>query len=166
MEKIKENDIYRFSYSLEYKDKAKHFDPYHCFDGQLVAKKDKETGEITLVDTYWSFGGNDSRYAKPKEWREKGTLTFFLNLDEVEKAEEWERMYYNEKDFYNLSYQHGCYKKFAKRKGAKRDKGVMLDSLQEALKKAKYDADYAIRRVEEYSTKIAQVQNGDTTIYI
>ena len=43
------NDVYSFQYNdAEVK---KRFEPYHCFDEQLIVKK--RNGKLILKDTYW-----------------------------------------------------------------------------------------------------------------
>jgi len=54
LKQIKEFDVFDFRYKPEIEEDM--FEPYHCFDGQLIAKKD-DKGGIYLEDTYWSSGG-------------------------------------------------------------------------------------------------------------
>lgn len=111
---IKVNDIFRFRWNYD----KERFMPYHCFDGQLVAIE--HYNDIVLGDTYWGFGKIDqySHRFKLDEVLTKGELTFICNLDDVEDIIQHNIFYYEEKDIFNLSYQHQCYKKFAKLKNA------------------------------------------------
>jgi superfamily II helicase len=134
---IKLNDVYSFQFNEEYI--KTHFEPYHCFDGQLIVKN--YNGELRLKDTYYST----SKYFTLEELQSVGTLTFKCNLNDVETCRESDKMYYAKEDIINLSYQRGCYKWFVKKKGAKRVKEVMLKEIGERMetinRKIKYSLD-------------------------
>src|SRR5690242_6119857 len=89
---FKVNDVFSFRYNEE--EAKKKFEPYHCFDGQLVVKE--ISGKLALVDTYW--GSGDNRRFTIEEAKKQGRLTFKCNLDEVEKADYNDVNYYNEED--------------------------------------------------------------------
>jgi len=120
---IKEGDVFKFRFNQEYLDKFPLSDPYHCFDGQLVVVT-KSDGNLILEDTYWN--GNRKKF-KLDQLELNGTLTFVCNLNDVDECSESDVRYYNDNDIIDLSYQHGCYKRFVKRRGSKRSKEVMLN---------------------------------------
>jgi hypothetical protein len=152
---VKEHDVFRFSYNDEAA--KKRFDPYHCFDGQLIALK--HVDGIRLVDTYWS--DNTGGSFTIEEALSQGTLTFVCNLQDVEKANEDVGKYYDDTDWFNLSRQHGCYKEFAVRKGAKRSAAKMEESLKAQIN----DLDHDIQRKREQKERaerfLEQVKNGN-----
>lgn len=128
MTDIKLNDVYSFKYDEEYLKKHKIFSPYHCFDGQLIVKD--YDGELRLKDTFYS----NSESFTLAELENKGTLTFKCNLDDVVSCNESDKMYYAEGDVIDLSYQHGCYKSFVRKKDAKRSKDVMCREIGKKMK--------------------------------
>lgn len=136
---MRELDVYRFSYNEH--TLAKMFEPHHCFDGQLVYRYGY------LLDTYWGFDarGNMGRRFTPAEARAKGTLTFVCNLNDTEPIQDYLFPQYDEADRFNLCHQHGCYKKFAIRKGATKSLQKRLEILDARVKEAKQDAERAMR---------------------
>lgn len=137
---IREFDVYRFVYNEH--TRAKMFEPHHCFDGQLVYRSG------VLADTYWGFDvrGDTGRRFTPAEARAKGTLTFVCNLNDIEPIQEYVYEQYDEADRFNLCHQHGCYKKFAIRRGATKSRVRQLAILDQRVKDAKREAASAMER--------------------
>lgn len=162
MKTIKEGDVYKFMYSEEYRKKL--YDSNWCFDGQLVARKYHD-GKILLVDTYWG-GGSERHYGTYEEWEKKGELTFYVNLTDTEKNTEDCERYYVQEDIFNLSHQHGCYKDIRIRKGAKRNKEVMLETINEKIQQTHRDMESKARTLEMLSATRAKIEAGDLTQYI
>jgi len=162
---LHEGDIFNFRYSEEYIAKSQGHDLYHCFDGQLVAVK-RNDGSVMLRDTYWAFGSSDGQGDTFEGWMRCGTLVFVVNLSDIDPAEGYKADYYADSDWFDLSHQHRCYKRFGVRKGAKRNKAKMEAALCEKLRKAKQDAERAIRVVEECARKLSRLDMGDLDIYI
>jgi len=161
---IKENNVFDFSYKPAV---AKDiFEPRHCFDGQLLACKQKN-GEIVLIDTYWGYGWDqyNTKFSIEKA-KDKGKLTFKCNLDEVDEISQHQLKYYADDDIVNLSYQHSCYKKFALKKGAKRSKEKMLKVLNKNISDAESNIKYAERTIKRSKKKIEQIEKGDMEVYI
>lgn len=144
----KHGDVYRFVYSAESWEKAKsglgHGDLHWCFDGQVIYRDDR------LCDTYWGMDwrGDNGRSFTLAEARAKGTLTFVCNLNDVEKIRPEEHELYAAGDAFNLSHQHGCYRHYVKRKGAKRDKDRQLAALSRKVQSARDDLDRARMNLE------------------
>src|ERR1051325_4089891 len=121
----KDGDVYQFVYSEESWKRAKsgvgHGDLRWCFDGQLIFR------DGLLCDTYWGLDwrGDTGRYFTIAEAVAKGTLTFVCNLNDVEKIPDYDFPLYAAGDAFNLTHQHGCYKYFVKRRGAKKDAELM-----------------------------------------
>jgi hypothetical protein len=110
---IKLNDVYKFKYNND-----DCLNKYHCFDGQLIVKQNTH-GKLYLEDTYY-IDSVGSRIFTLEKALQEGTLTFFCNLDELEKCKKSDLSYYDNKDIFNLSYQHGYRSAYYKRKGSKK----------------------------------------------
>lgn len=153
-EEIKVGDVFNFQY-LDMKGQS-YTDRYWCFDGRLVA--DMSNGSIILVDTYYGSGGN--RTFTPDDARAQGTLTFVCNVNEVQEMQSYEARYYDEADVFNLSYQHGCYERFVRRKDAKRSRVAMMKYLRGEMKEAKEAVDSAVRKVEFVARNLQVVEDS------
>ncbi len=161
---IKVNDVYKFAYNEEWcKKKA---EPYWCFDGTLIVKQGND-GNLYLVDTYWGMdGGSSNKTFTLEEALEKGSLHFYCNLDEVEECSEYDFNYYADEDLFDLSYQNRCYRRFYKRKGAKRSAEKMKKVLEEKIKEAIYKIKHNTNKLQDLSEKLGQVKQGNTDITI
>jgi hypothetical protein len=152
---IRPGDVFAFKYHMRPGDT--YTDRYWCFDGQLVA--DMHNGEIILVDTYWGDSGSNRRFTQ-EEAKAQGTLTLVCNMDEVEPIKDGV-YYYDEKDVFDLSHQHGCYKRLMKRKGAPRSRDAMLAHLRGKMQEAKRKVELAVHDVEFLAVNIHVVQEAD-----
>ena len=152
-------DVYRFSYSAEWRTKL--FEPSHCFDGQLIYR------EGVLTDTYWGIEprGDGGRRFSQQEAEQKGALTFVCNLNDVEQIQEHLFPQYADGDAFNLSHQHGCYKYFVVKKGARKSTEKRLAILAERVKTAKHEAEYAMRaafnRIEQCQEQRYRLESGE-----
>lgn len=158
--KIKLNDVYKFRYN-EFELERSSRDLNWCFDGQLVVKEDNEG--LYLEDTYWT---TDSRRFTLEETLIKGTLEFVCNLDEVEECKEDPYNYYDDKDIFNLSYQHGCYKKIVVRKGANKSKEKMKEVLEYKIAEAERQLKSVQYDIDIHKNKLKELENGNLDIYI
>jgi hypothetical protein len=152
---LKINDVYSFRYNDS--EVKKRFEPYHCFDRQLVVKDYKDG--LMLVDTYW--GENDNRTFTLEEALKQGTLTFKCNLDDVEYIKEWETEYYSYDDLFNLSHQHGCYTVWAKRKTALRDKDRMLYIIKNKIDDTEHNIESCKRDLVRMNETLQKIENGE-----
>lgn len=159
---LKLNDYYTFRYNeIETK---RIFEPYHCFDGKLIVKENHKK-ELILVDTYWL--SSDNRTFTLERALNEGTLEFVCNLDDIEEIKQYELIYYADEDLFNLSYQHGCYKRYAKRKGALRSREKMLRIIKERISEAEYKLRSAQSSIEQLNKVYKEVEDGDINkIYI
>lgn len=132
--KIKLNDVYRFQFN---ETELKHRSyPYHCFDGQLTVKEGWGKG-FRLYDSYWNFSGNCTKSFTLEEALKYGTLEFICNMDEIEPIEWHQQSRYDDADLFDLSNQHGCYKKMYKRIGAQPSKQKMISVLNKKIEEEK-----------------------------
>lgn len=156
---IREGDIFRFSYSTEYRKKL--FEPHHCFDGQLVAVKAGDG--LILMDSYWLHQfqpRDDSRWFTEEDARSKGELTLVCNINDVEKVEQWRTDYYDDADVFDLSYQHRCYPYFAVRKGAPRSKDKMVQVVREKIQKERRAIESALSSIERLARTEQMINDG------
>jgi len=157
---IKLNDVYRFRYNEELiKNK---FEPYWCFDGQLVVKQ-SNNGELYLEDTYWCSGNN--KIFTLNEALQKGTLEFICNLDDVEECFIWDLDYYADEDLFNLSYQHNYYKKYYKRKGAKKSVKKMKAILEEKIKHTEQMIEWKKNQLKNLKDELEKLNTENINIY-
>lgn len=162
---IREGDVFRFIYNEH--ELAKRFMPYHCFDGQLVAVL--VDGDMLLTDTYWShqLRGGDGRTFTPDDAQKQGAISFVCNLNDVEFTSKSAFDYYDDVDVFDLSYQHHCYGMYALRKGAKRSKDKMIDTVTANIESARRDLQDAVNRLESLAVKLHEIESGNIDgIYI
>lgn len=161
---IKEGDVFDFFYHvLPHNHPWKNSDRYWCFDGQLVAKKDRH-GNLFLEDTYWGSGEN--RTFKLGEVLKEGDLTFRFNLQEVEEAKLDIINYYHDEDCFDFSSQKGCYPKWVLRKGAQRNKEKMLKTLNNKIYHFHSQVKLSSNNVEYYSILKGKVESGNLDVCI
>lgn len=155
---IKNADVFRFQWKYDPADTQR--DRYWCFDGQLVAVL--RNGSIVLADTYWRFGeiDNHTKTFTPEEAQEKGTLTYVCNLIDLEPAQPHETRYYDKADLFDLSYQHRCYAKLMKRKGAKKNRDAMYKALAQDRKEAEEQLRAAVHKLEWIARTTQIVQDA------
>ena len=106
---MKRNDVYKFQYKKETLDAYPNWNFRHCFEGLLVVIENKN-GSITLGDTFWEFNGTGSYGKKftPEEAEKVGILTYYCNLDDLKEISKHDIKYYNDKDLFRITRQHGC----------------------------------------------------------
>lgn len=166
---LKINDVYSFYFNEEYRNK--HSYSNHCFDGQFVVKQE-EDGEFYFLDTYWASKHDgfkhwgDHRTMSVENAIKNGTLKFICNLDDVEEIREHDMIYYADEDLFNLSYQHGCYKFFVKKKGAIRSAEKMEAVILERISSSEHKIGSLKRDIERYNETLVKLRNGDTSVYI
>lgn len=152
---IKTGDVFSFRYNEEYVNT--HYSPYHCFDGQLIANVDDNGGDVYLIDTYWSSGSKTFTLDKALK---EGTLKFRFNINDVVDCYESDKAYYKDTDIFDFSYQHGCYKRFVRKKDAKRDKKVILNSLRKKVNELESQLQYTERDLVNVKEMIKDVEKG------
>lgn len=159
---MKINDVFDFRYNE--KELKERFMLNHCFDGQLIVRQGRE-GKLILHDTFWGINNGESRQFEIEEAEKLGSLKFVTNLDDVEKIQEWEVNYYADEDVFNLSYQHGCYKFFVKKNGAKKSKDKMLSVIQRKIAEKRNELNSLASELEQLSVKRHRIENGDLSVF-
>lgn len=156
---VKAGDVYRFTWKPT--DPVPGRDLYWCFDGQLIAVP--RNGDLLLVDTYWRFGelgGDTGKTFTVEEAKKRGNLVFVCNLNDLEPAQGHETRYYDKADLFDLSYQHRCYPKLMKRKGAKRSREAMYMALAQDRKEAEENLRSAVHKLEWIARTSQVVQDA------
>ena len=156
--KIKENDVYKFRWNEESAKKVLGSDPYHCFDGQLKVVPSVDD-VLYLVDTYWNIDNNETFTLE--DALEKGTLEFVCNLDEIEPINKRELDYYADENLFDLSYQHRCYKKYYKRKGAKKSADKMRKVIENKISEKERKIATLKNDLEHLKNDLDKVKNED-----
>ncbi len=158
---IKVNDVYSF----RYKDTKDMFMPHHCFDGQLLVRQ-KDDGELFLQDTYWGWKDNENKRFTLERALECGILRYVCNLDDIEICTSYDLNYYNDEDLFNLSYQHGCYKRYCKKLGAKKSANKIEKVLKEKISSAENNIEFHKRELKFLNEKLEKLKNGNMDICI
>jgi hypothetical protein len=180
---VKEGDVFRFAFNEAELAARKPYDPRHCFDGQLVAVN--RGGKIVLRDTYWAhwngrtnwsdqyneanqFGwaGSDGRAFTEQQALAKGVLEFRFNLADIETASADVASYYDDADWFDISYQHGCYKRFVLKKGAKRSQAKMAGVIGEKLREARLKLEWISSQIDRLSEIQQKIEAGDLDVHI
>lgn len=155
MREISEGDVFRFAY--HHREEGRDYS--WCFDGQLVATKDR-FGNIFLRDTYWS----DGREFGPTEAEQKGTLTFLFNLNDVRGIHDYETRYYDAKDVFDFSHQHGCYRRFVVKKDAMKSRETMLVNISAEIVKTEREIQWASDSLARLLEKKKRIEDGDVNV--
>jgi len=160
---LKENDVYKWWYNDNLKDT---FMMYHCKEHLAVVKKDSD-GKLYLADTYWGIGDNSGAvfYSDNMEI----DMEYYTNLDEIELSGNNPERYYNKKDIFVLTRQHGCYSSCVYRyirKGAKRDKEVMERHVKDSIAELESGIRNKLRAIEGKKELLAKLDKDYQTMYI
>lgn len=160
-----EGNIYLFRYNDAERERL-GYSATHCFEGILHARN--INGSIELVDTFWGLYGDGCSYTE-EEARQKGTLTYYVNLSEIEPIGEHECVYYDSKDLYRISEQHACVPRCVfhyKRKGAERSINKMLSVVNARILEKRRDVEIAIDKLCQLEVTKSKIENGDITQYL
>ena len=163
LKNIRVNDVFYF-HPKEYGEL-----PNWCRENLFIAKKN-DKGKIYFFDTYWGYSEdtNSKTYAF-SEANKLGKLKYSFNLDEVESIDEHNRIYYADIDIFSLHRQHACVPScinYFIKKGAKRNNGKMLETIDKKISDAKYIIESNIRDLERYAITRNEIEKGNLEIYI
>lgn len=153
---IKINDVYKFWYNAQWRKKI--LGSNWCFDGQLIVKEN-DKGKLFLVDTYWGDSCENKSFTL-EQALEHGKLTFVCNLNDIEEIRTSEMNYYDDEDLFDPSRQHGCYKEFYKRKGAKKSANKMERVLKEKIEDIEREIKSKERDLEWTKGKLEELKMG------
>lgn len=160
IEILREGDIYHWMYCDPRTDNRQWGD-YHCCSRIAIVHRGR------LRDTYWQIGTsfNDGKSFGVEDLP-KLELTFLANMDDLEKAPEYQFDYYDDADTFNLNHPNSTRGNFYLRKGAVRSQAKMLATASYNLERSKKAERTAVRRSEELSETISRIEAGDLTVHI
>jgi hypothetical protein len=158
---IKENDVFTFRWSEE--EIKNRFEPYHCFDGTLVAKKQKDD-TLLLVDTYWL--SSDNKHFKIEEAMQKGKLEFLCNLDDMVDIKEYETVYYNDEDIIEMCMHKGYHTRWLIKKGTQRSQVKMLQSIKFKIEIEQQNIRSAENSLKWHYETLKKIEEGDTSVHL
>ena len=125
--------IYRCDPVLSWIESWRRDNPYHCINWTFRVYMYDEYNKIYMRDTYWS-GGSGLSVELTDENFDKFELLFDMN--EVHKVNPPDFYDYNEEDRWHLALDSGGYrfsKHYYVRRGAKKNKEVLLERLNREL---------------------------------
>lgn len=171
-ENIKENDVYRFNPNEEYR--KNHFEWRHCFEGLFHVTKDKN-GDFVLNDTFWSHVKDTEwkhDWESDKKWKieeavKNGEFKFVCNMNDIVPISYHNIKYYNQKDLFRLTNQHGCAPScvhFFRNKDSKRDIDVIIEKIEEKISDAEYSLKSAENNIIRYKEMLDKVKSGELDI--
>lgn len=142
--------IYRCDPVLSWIESWRRDNPYHCINWTFMVYMYDEYNKIYMRDTYWS-GGSGLSVELTDENFDKFELLFDMN--EVHKVNPPDFYDYNEEDRWHIALDSGGYrfsKHYYVRKGAKKNKEVLLERLGRELESLKRQ----VRCKEEEMAKV------------
>lgn len=163
--KLKKGDVYEFRWSAEEREKEVYGGALrHCFESLLVVMQgsfydrdsDEYKDELRLVDTFWGVNRRDTNTVFTlKDAERRGNLTFYCNLDEIEKIKQYEIDEYEDKDLFRLHDQHACsescvywYKKIGAKKSPEKKIKAIENRMTERISTIKHN-EYGIKMDKE-----------------
>jgi len=155
---LKENDVYKWWHKKTMIN--------HCGEGLAVVKKDRD-GKLCLADTYWGIGDSSGYILYPDN--PKIDMKYYTNLDEIELSGNDADRYYNKKDIFILTRQHGCcdscvYKYI--KKGAKRDIEVMEKYIKNSIAELENGIRYKLSAIEDKKRLLSKLDTEYQTMYM
>jgi hypothetical protein len=154
---IKENDVFRWSYTEDYLKGKSTMEPYWSAERLIVVVTHK-TG-LLLADTFWGIGDITGKIFAKEDIGKKINVEYLGNLEDYERTE-YNYDKYEEKDILILSRQHSCSRNciyYYKRKGSVYSEKVIKENIRKKIidNKRKIeslisDNKYMIRQLKEY----------------
>ena len=161
MNELKENDVYKLRPN-DYGEIANW-----CRENLLIVRK-----ELYFVDTYWSIddlGRSSSTHGKVytlEEAQKIGKLEFYCNLDDIEPTKEHKTDYYDDKDVFLLTGQHGIIKHWYLRKGAEKSKEKILSVLDKKINHADERIDTLKNEISWWYKQREKAESGNLDVVI
>ena len=138
---------------------------YHCKERLAVVKKGPRG--FYLADTYWGIGDSSGTIFYPDDT--EIDIEYYTNLDEIELFCVCPEKYYNKKDIFILTRQHGCYDSCVYkyiRKGAKRDKKVMEKHIKNSIAELENKIQYKLRAIETKKELLEKLDKNYQNMYV
>ncbi len=153
---IKKGDIFEW----RYKDEKKHSDylNYWCCTRTALAN------DTHLVDIYWGDNSGSRGIETFENALLKWDLKLIANIDDLEKIEDWQNVYYRPEDIVNLNHSNNSRGNVYRRKGSTRNRKVMSEYAMRCLEGYRYKVESATRSVLEYEIKLAEISDEKTDL--
>lgn len=152
----RENDIFRWSYKDRISIGKSHTDLYWCKSRIFIFRNGH------FVDTYWHGSGDNSTFSMERIEKDID-LEYLGNFDELERTDEWNQDYYEEKDIVNLNHPNSRKGNVYLRKGAQKSRDKMLEVATYNLEKAESKLRSAEWDVQRSKEKLAELQSDKPT---
>ena len=161
---MKVNDVYKIKYTDKYKKtQSPHKDFSHCFEGFAVVKMSNDE-EMVLYDTFWGIGRRGGKSFKLGDIGIKIDIEYYCNLDEVEKASSDDEAYYDDKDLYIITDQHGCVPRcvhYFKTIGANKSIEKMKKSIESKILNLESTIKSSQYKIDRQKLYLKQLDSGD-----
>jgi len=151
---IKDGDIFRWRYKDEQPEHRRAWGRYHCKSQIAVAR------DGILRDTYWNDNSSGTIWSYDEAERLL-ELSFVANFADLEKRDELAAAYYDDADCVSLNHANSTRGNFYIRKGAKRSKSKMLDTLADQIAKAESEIEFARSRLDRYRETLTAITRGE-----
>ena len=151
--KLHMNGIYECKPVIAWLPSYKQDTPYHCCNWTFRVKQYDD--KYYMVDTYWSTGDGLEVKLTDENFEK---FNFLFDLDEVDKITPPDFYDYDEEDRWHIALDSGGYtysRHYFVRKGAKKNKEVLLERLNyelESLKRQVKLKEDEIKKVKESAT--------------
>jgi len=157
MKNLREKNVYKFYPNESYRNGR--FEWKHCFDAQLIAYKGLD--RWYFFDTYFGLRkSSGSELFTLYDIRKFGKIKFICNLNDIIEIEEHEKKYYNSKDIFDLSHQHGSYKFYAIKKGIKKNRKAMIEYCKYNIDEEYHNIENAISNIDRYVQYLDKLKSG------
>lgn len=117
-----------------------------------------------LVDTYWNTDSNNKRFTQ-KDCEMRLDLEYVCNMDELEPAKEYMRVYYLDEDCVDLNHPISTRRKFYIKKGAKKNLDKMRKIIERNIKTIESEISSQLRDIERNKNLLENL-NEDTLINV
>lgn len=154
IDKLCMTGIYKCEPVLSWIESWRRDNPYHCINWTFKIYNYPEYNKIYMRDTYWSGGSGLSVELTDDNFDK---FEFIFDMNEVHKVNPPDFYDYNEEDRWHVALDSGGYqysRHYYVRKGAKKNKKVLLERLNLELNSLK-------RQVEWKEEEIAKVLAED-----
>jgi hypothetical protein len=152
---MRTGDIYRWRYKDEKPEHLGAYKRYHCKSQIAIAK------DGVLIDTYWGGSYGDSTHWSFTDAEAQLDQEYLGNFDELDKVEEYNRVYYDDKDIVDISHSNTSLRgNFYVRKGAKRSAGKMEKVLLERIETKEREVKFAQDSLARARQQLADLDDG------
>ncbi|MCK5600288.1 hypothetical protein KAR91_00285 [Candidatus Pacearchaeota archaeon] len=155
MNKMKEGDIFRWSYKEPIESYA-----YHCKSRIAIFNGER------LVDTFWGYG--DNTYWAEEDAIDKLNLVYVENMSNLECINEYEIKNYDPEDIINLNHSNSSEGNVYKKSKAIYSKTAMLGYVEDEILEKKRQMENAERMIMLLEKQQKEIETGTdlTKVYL